>query len=173
MLPQSIKLVTTSARARISVTKARKVINKGSDGSYLGDKETVSNLPTVTQPSTSPDNSDAIMAMLFEIRESNANSARRLDKVKRHNSAPINPRSYSLSQAASPQLGPSHTPHQTDIASQLRDPIAMLDMRKSHSQPHPSLTHHLPQGQATRGTKYKNWNTDPLSQTARLYSGLP
>ena len=78
MLPKSRKCVTDTARARISVTKARKV-------KHLGNKETVSNLPPVTQPSTSSDNSDAIMTMLSEIRDSNAVLARHPAKVERHN----------------------------------------------------------------------------------------
>ena len=91
MLPKSKKHVTASARARNSETKDREVINKESDISYLVDKETVSNLPRVTLPSTSADNSDAIMTMLYEIRESNVDLVRCLDKVERHNSMPINP----------------------------------------------------------------------------------
>ena len=41
VLPKSRKRVTATSRAKISVTKARKVINKGFGGSYPGDKETV------------------------------------------------------------------------------------------------------------------------------------
>ena len=84
MLPKTMKWVTASARARISVTKARKVINKESNDSYLGNKETVSNLPPVTQLSATSHN-NAIMTMLCEIRESNADLARRLDKNERRN----------------------------------------------------------------------------------------
>ena len=125
MLPKARKCVTASARARISVTKARKVINKEKDDSFLGNKETVSTLPTVTQPSTSSYNCDAIMTMLCEIRDSNANLPRRLDKVERRNSTPLNPRSQSIGQPSSPQLGPSHLLQQVDMASQLRDPLTV------------------------------------------------
>ena len=162
MLPKSRKRVTASARARVSLTKARKVVNKGSDGSCLVDKETVSNWPTITEPSTSSADSDAIMTMLYEIKESNADLARRLGKVQRHNSTPLNPWSHSLGQSASPQLSPSKVPYHTDIASQLRDPITMPDMGQTHLQPHPSLIH---QGQTTRGTQCQNSNIDPLPRT--------
>ena len=79
MLPKARKRVTASERARVSVTEATKVINKESDGSYLGNKETVTTLSTVTQPSTYLDNSDVIITMLCEIRKSNADLAKQLN----------------------------------------------------------------------------------------------
>ena len=140
-LPKSRKRVTASARARISVSKARKVANKGSDGSYLQDKETVSNITTDPQPSTSSSNSDAIMSMLFEINESNADLARRLDKVEKQNSTPIIHPSHSLGQAISPHLAPSKVHYHVDTA-QARDQISKLDMGQSHPQPQPPPAHH-------------------------------
>ena len=145
--------------------KPGKLLKKGSDGSYLADKETVSTLPTVIQPSTSSANSDAIMTMLYEIKETNADLARQLDKVKRHNSTPLDPLSHSLSQAASPQLGPSNVPYHTDTASQVKDPISISNIGQSHPQPHPSVTHHLSQGQAARSAQCQSSNIDPLSHT--------
>ena len=60
-LPKNRKRVTALARARISVRKSRKTVNNGLDGSYLHtDKETVSNLTSVTGPSTSHNSSEAI-----------------------------------------------------------------------------------------------------------------
>ena len=72
--PKARKCVTASARARISVRKSRKTVNGGLDGSYLHkDRETVSNgARSIIQPSTSSNRKDAIMAMLYEIKESNA-----------------------------------------------------------------------------------------------------
>ena len=98
-LPKARKCVTASARARISVRKSRKTVNGGLDGSYLHkDRDTVSNGASVTQLSTSSNSKDAIMAMLYEIKESNAALARRMDKVKGHKCTPINPRLHSLDQ---------------------------------------------------------------------------
>ena len=88
------------------MTKAKKVIDKESNGSNLENKKSISNLPPVTKPSTSSHNSDTIMTMLYEIRESNADLARHLDKVERRNSTPINSQSHSPGQPVSPQLGP-------------------------------------------------------------------
>ena len=85
-LPNDRKRVTASARARVSVKKAK----KGSlqlDGSYLEKattKRTVStssSVEPVTATST-PSQNDAIMTMLNEIKESNTTLARRMDKVE-------------------------------------------------------------------------------------------
>ena len=90
-LPKTRKRVTASARARISVRKSRKTVNSGLDESYLHKNiETVSNGESVTQPSTSSNSNDAIMAMLLKIKESNAVLARQMDKVEGHSSTPIN-----------------------------------------------------------------------------------
>ena len=161
MLPKSRKRVTASARARTSVSKMRKVVNKGSDGSYLQDKETVSNLPAVTQPSTSSSNSDAIMSMLYEIKDSNAELARRLDKVERQNSTPLNPRPHSIGQGASPQLGFPRMPYHIDGA-QGRDHIAISDLGQFNPQPHPPTAQQFTQGHATRGNQGHSHDTDQL-----------
>ena len=162
-LPKSRKRVTASARARISVKKARKVINKESNGSYLGNKETVSYVLPVTQPSTSSHSSDAIMTMLYQIRDSNADLARHLDKVERRNSTPINPQSHSPGQPVSPQLGPSHEPQQLGIPTHLRDPLTLPRMQQPHLHSHPPLAHNLVQTQVPREIQHQNSNVEVLS----------
>ena len=163
-LPKSRKWVTASARARISVTKARKVVNKESNGSYLGNKETVSNLPPVTQPSTSSHNSDTIMTMLYQIRDSNADLARRLDKVERRNSTPITSQSHSLGQPLSPQLGPSHQPQQLGIPTHRRDHLTLPRMGQPHLHSHTPLAHDLVQTQVPREIKHQTSNAEVLSR---------
>ena len=87
--------------------------------------------------------------MLYEIRESNADLARRLDKVERRNSTPINSQSHSPGQPASPQLGPSHQPQQLGIPTHLRDPLILSRMGQPHLHSHPplALAHDLAQTQ--------------------------
>ena len=106
-LPKMRKRVTASARARISVRKSRKVVNNRMDGSYLHtDKKTVCTSNSVTGPSTSGNNNEAIIAMLNEIKESNVALARRMDRVEGNSSTPINPRSQTLGQPpVSPGIG--------------------------------------------------------------------
>ena len=133
-LPKSRKRVTASARARISVSKARMVVNKESDGSYLANTETVSIRPTITHPSSTTTSSDAI-------RESNADLARCLDKVERQNSTPINPRSHSPGHPTSPQVGSSNLPQQSAMPNHVADPLILPRVGQPHLHSHPPLAH--------------------------------
>ena len=134
-LPKNRKRVTASARVRISVRKSRKTVNNGLDGSYLHtEKETVSNLTSVTGPSTSHNSSEAIMAMLHEIKELNAALARRMDRVEDNNSTPINPCSHTLGQ-------PPVSPHTSSLGAhraaitQMGDPLLNDAIRQPYTQP--------------------------------------
>ena len=149
------KRVTASARARISVKKTRKVLNNGMDGSYLRtDKE------TVTGPSTLTSSNEAILAMLTEIKESNAALARRMDKVEGNSSTPINLRSHTSDQPpVSPQAGSPGT-HRSG-AGQIRGILASDATRQPYTQHSASngattFQSHIPvtqpwQGQAVGG----------------------
>ena len=174
-LPKDKKRVTASARTRVSVRKSRKSVNSALDGFYLHkDKETVSNLTGVTKPSTSSNSNEVIMAMLYEIRKSNAALARSMDKVEGNNSTPINPRSHTLGQPPiSPQTG-SPGEHCTGLMNQIRDPLFNDGPRQSHTQPSASdacisfqpylLPNHALQGQVTRGHQPQIQQMDSLSQ---------
>ena len=156
MLPNARKKVTASARARVSVRKIRKD-SAQLDGSYLGKNDskkagTVSTLNSADQIPTSsaPSQDDAIMSMLYEIKESNASLARRLDKVEQastKDATPLNPRSHMhnfpshSSQMGSPQLLTSNADH----GAQIRDPLHIPDQRQDQVQffnppPHPRIT---------------------------------
>ena len=75
----------------------RKTVNSELDGSYLhAGKETDNNLTSLIEPSISSNSNEAIMAILHEIKESNAALARKMDKVEGNNSIPINPRSRTV-----------------------------------------------------------------------------
>ena len=159
MLPNARKKVTASARARVSVRKIRKD-SAQLDGSYLGKNNskkagTVSTLNSADQIPTSsaPSQDDAIMSMLYEIKESNASLARRLDKVEQastKDATPLNPRSHMhnfpshSSQMGSPQLLTSNADHGAPI----RDPLHIPDQCQDQVQffnppPHPRI--HEPQ----------------------------
>ena len=116
----------------------------------------MSSLPSVTQPSTASDNYDAIMNMLCEIKESNADLARRLDKVERRSSTPINPRSHSHGHPVSPQLGSSNLPQQSDIPNHPRDPFIMPRMGQPHLHSHPPLTRDFVQTQVSRDIQHQD-----------------
>ena len=133
-LTEPRKRVTASARARISVKKTRKVVNNGMDGSYLRtDKETVSNADSVTGPSTLTNSNEAILAMLTEIKESNAVLARRMDRVEGNSSTPIYPRSHTSDQPpVSPQAG-SPGIHRSG-AGQIRGILASDATRQHYTQ---------------------------------------
>ena len=161
ILPKSRKRVTASARARISVSKARKVINKESDGSYLANTETVSIRPPVTHPSSTATTSDAIMTMLCEIWESNADLARRLDKVERRNSTPINPRSHSHDHPTSPQAGPSNLNQHLAMPNHPIDPLILTRVGQPHLQSQPPLMHDSAHTQTARGLQHPPSNADP------------
>ena len=134
----------------------------------------MSNLTGVTEPSTSSNSNEAIMAMLCEIRESNAALARRIDMVEDNNSTPINPRSHTLGQPPiSPQTG-SPGEHRTGLMNQIRDPLFNDGPTQSHTQPSASdacfsfqpylLPNYTLQGQVTRGHQPQIQQMDSLSQ---------
>ena len=165
-LPKDRKRVTASARARISVSKARKVVNKDSNGSYLANTETVSISPPVTQPSSTA-SSDAIMSMLCEIRASNADLARRLDKVEQRNSTPINPRSHSRDHPTSPQAGPANLSQPLPLPNQLTDPLALprVGQINPHLRSHLPPTHDPAHAHTTRGLQHPTSNAQASAQT--------
>ena len=159
-LPKNRKRVTASAMARISVRKSRKTVNNGLDGSYVHtDKETVSNLTSVTGPSTLYSSNEAIMAMLQEIKESNTALVRRMDRVESNNSTPINPRSHILGQPPVSRHTGSLGVHRV-AATQMGGPLLNDAIRQPYTQasadagvtfqPDPRASHSL-QGQFTRG----------------------
>ena len=133
MLPKERKRVTASARARISVRKAKKGKQSDFDGSYLekAGGNTVSTVTNWQQSETSvPSNNDAVLLMLQEIKDSNAALAHRMDKVEQsvtRDTTPLNPRSHipdpllHSSQLASP------TPnlHQIEGVDAGSDPVGM------------------------------------------------
>ena len=164
-LQKSRKRVTASARARTSVSKARRVVNKESDGSYLANTETVSIRPPVTHPSSTSTSSDAIMNMLCEIRESNADLTRRLDKVERRNSTPINSRSHSPGHPTSPQVGSSNLPQQSAMPNHVADPLILPRVGQPHLHSHLPLAHDPAQTQATRGFQHATTNAEVPART--------
>ena len=141
-LPNDRKRVTASARARVSVKKAK----KGSlqlDGSYLEkatSKRTVStssSVEPVTDTST-PSQNDAIMTMLNEIKESNTALAKRMDKVERianRDATPLNPRSHAANfPSHSSQMGSPQLNNNMDPVTQIRDPLNLLYPRQDQGQ---------------------------------------
>ena len=94
----------------------------------------MSNLTSVTRPSTSHNSSEAIMAMLHEIKESNAALARRMDRVEGNNYTPINPCSHTLDQ-------PPILPHTGSLGVhraamiQIGDPLLNDAFRQPYTQP--------------------------------------
>ena len=164
-LPKSRKWVTASARARISASKARKVINKESDGSYLDKTETVSIRPPITHPSSTSTSSDAIMTMLCKIRESNADLARRLDKVEWWNSTPINPRYHSHGHPTSLQVGPSNLPQQLAMPNHLADPLTLPRVGQPHLHSHPLSKHDSAHTQTAGGLQHPTTNAEVPART--------
>ena len=100
-LPNAIKRVTASARARTSVKKSKRATVSELDGLYVQKvKRTVStaDVGTNQQPALHSDN-ELILSMLRDIKDSNEALSKRMDEVEQQavrDSTPINPWSHAF-----------------------------------------------------------------------------